>query len=83
MAQDSDLEALLTMVTAAPSPEALHMIAKERFTNEALVQLILEHPEYTHLQLATHFGRGLGWFSFVLATDSFQAALQPHIALGH
>ena len=81
MAVDADLQAFLMQPAPTPSPEALRMIAKEAFTNEALVKLIVERPDYTHLQLASHFGRGLGWFAFVLATDSFQEALQPYVNL--
>ena len=48
------------------------------FSNEAMIALMLEHPEYSHSQLAKAFGRPASWLSVVLASDSFQAALDPY-----
>ena len=45
------------------------------YTPEAMVALMVEHPDYSHAQLASHFGRLPSWTSAVLASDAFQAAL--------
>lgn len=48
------------------------------YTHQAMIELMLEHPEYSHEQLARHFGRKQSWLTSVLASDSFQQALDPH-----
>lgn len=47
------------------------------YTPDAMVELIIAHPTWTTTQLCAHFGRGLSWFSSVLASDAFQIALEP------
>lgn len=53
-------------------------VAKEPYTHEAMIQLMIEHPDYSHSQLAGHFGRNPSFVSSVLASDAFQLALEPH-----
>lgn len=50
-------------------------LQKVRYTHQAMIDLIIEHPEYTQNQLAAHFGYTPGWISNVLASDAFQAAM--------
>lgn len=64
----------VAVVEAPPPPPP----AQEPYTPEAMVSLILRQPDYTHLQLAHHFGRGLAWFSAVMVSEAFQLALDPH-----
>ena len=49
--------------------------AAQRYSHEAMVQLMVDHPEYSHAQLAHAFGRPPSWISTVLASESFQAVL--------
>lgn len=51
--------------------------AKALYSHEAMVDLMIEHPEYTHAQFAQHFGRTASWFSAVLASGAFQEVLEP------
>jgi len=44
---------------------------------DAMVQLVIDHPEYTHEQFAAHFGYKASWFAGVLVSDRFQKALDP------
>ena len=45
------------------------------YTPEAMVQLMIDHPTWTHAELANAFGRLPSWTSAVLASDAFQQAL--------
>ena len=47
------------------------------YSPEAMVELMVAHPHYTHAQFAAAFGRKAGWFAAVLASESFQLALDP------
>jgi hypothetical protein len=42
-----------------------------------LVQTIIDHPDWDNRQLAAKFGRPASWYFSTLASDSFQAALDP------
>lgn len=55
-------------VPACASPTA-------RYSHAAMVQLMIDHPEYTHGQLAQAFGRPPSWMSTVLASEQFQSVL--------
>lgn len=55
-------------VPACASPTA-------RYSHAAMVQLMIDHPEYTHGQLAMAFGRPPSWMSTVLASEQFQSVL--------
>lgn len=45
------------------------------YSHEAMVELMIAHPEYTQAQFSSHFGHPPGWFSQVLASESFQLVL--------
>jgi hypothetical protein len=49
-------------------------IAKLSYTHEALIDLIIAHPEYKQYQLAAAFGYTAAWVCQILASDSFQSA---------
>lgn len=48
-----------------------------RYTAEAMVQLMVDHPEYSHAQFAAHFGYRASWFAGVLVSKNLQEALDP------
>lgn len=45
------------------------------YTHDALIDLIIEHPELDQNQLAARFGYTAGWISNILASDAFQAKM--------
>lgn len=47
------------------------------YSHQSMVELMLAHPEYSHAMFANHFGRAPSWMASVLASDSFQQALEP------
>lgn len=59
---------------APPGPPV--PVAKARYSHEAMVDLMVEQPSWTHAQLAGHFGRPASWLSSVLASDAFQQVLE-------
>lgn len=56
---------------AGPAPAR-----KPRYTADLMVQLMIDHPEYTHKQFADHFGYKASWFAGVLISNNFQYALE-------
>lgn len=57
-------------IVALPVPAA-----KAYYSHEAMVELMIAHPTYSHGQLAGHFGRPAQWMASVLASDAFQQVL--------
>ena len=57
------------------SPAVAPLVRSVPYTPERMVQLMIDHPEYTHADLAKAFGRLPSWTSAVLASDAFQQAL--------
>lgn len=45
------------------------------YSPQAMVQLMIDHPDWGHKELAEAFGRQPSWTSAVLASDAFQQAL--------
>lgn len=45
------------------------------YTPQAMVQIMIDHPDWGHKELAEAFGRSPSWTSAVLASDAFQQAL--------
>lgn len=45
------------------------------YTHDALIDLIIEHPELDQNELAAAFGYTPGWISNILASDAFQAKM--------
>lgn len=60
-------------------PAAVPSVARDApvllYSPEAMVQLMVEHPEWSHDQFAFAFGRKATWFSQVLASAAFQKVL--------
>ena len=50
-------------------------LKKCSYTHDAMIALILEHPEMDQNELAAHFGYTPGWISNVLASDAFQSRM--------
>lgn len=48
------------------------------YSHEAMVELMVAHPDWTHAEFAAAFGRKPSWFASVLASEGFQQALDPH-----
>ena len=90
-APEIDLDALLTdavqsmvddgrgkaILAKASAASAKPFVAKPKYTAAAMVQLMVEHPEYSHTQFAAHFGYQASWFAGVLVSPNLQAALEP------
>ena len=49
-----------------------------RYSPELMVDIILNNPNYSPKQLGEIFGRPQSWVAQVLASQSFQTALDPH-----
>lgn len=65
-----------------PPSEAIHKPDEARqelfpYSHRALIDIAIEKPNWTPLQLAKHFGQTPGWLASMVASDSFQAALDP------
>jgi hypothetical protein len=74
------LEKLLEPSPSAASPEPVALAAASTalaipYSHAAMVELMVEHPTWSHKQFAAHWGKGAGWFASVLASDAFQLEL--------
>ena len=58
-------------------PPRLAAVGRACYTPAAMVQLMLERPDYSHAMLCAHFERPASWLATVLASESFQSALDP------
>jgi hypothetical protein len=47
------------------------------YSHETMVQLMIDHPDYTHAELSAHFGKPANWLYSVLASEGFQMVLAP------
>ena len=65
-------------VAPAPSLPALAPVGRACYTHGAMVQLMLERPDYTHAMLCAHFARPASWLAAVLASEAFQQAMDPY-----
>lgn len=54
------------------------LVKVKTYNPVAMVELMVEHPEYTHADFAAHFGKPASWMSSVLASEVFQMAIAPH-----
>ena len=68
----TETETAIAIVAASP----VLPVAKAFYSHEAMVELMVSNPHYTHTQFAAHFGRHASWTSAVLASDAFQQALE-------
>lgn len=79
---DSTIHAASTaLVTEAPKYEltapALPPVGRGAYTHLAMIELMVTRPDYSHAMLCAHFGRPSSFMATVLASDSFQLALEP------
>lgn len=56
---------------------ALPAVGRACYTHTAMVNLMLERPDYTHAMLCAHFGRPSSWLASILASEAFQQTLDP------
>lgn len=74
-----DSKLSLAAKTPAPHPQQEAPVGPLRqYSHESMIELMIEHPEYTHAQFSAAFGRKPQWFASVLASEAFQRALEPH-----
>jgi hypothetical protein len=50
------------------------------YSHFALVELAIAHPTWTDRQYAAYFGREVGWFHAIIASDNFQQCLDTRRA---
>lgn len=50
-------------------------LAKLSYTHDAMIDLLVAHPEMSQNALAAQFGYSAGWVSNIMASDAFQARL--------
>jgi hypothetical protein len=71
---------LVAELMKAPAPQdrapTMGNLKKISYTHDAMIDLIIEHPEYTQNQLAARFGYTAGWVSNILAADAFQERME-------
>lgn len=65
-------------VGPATTAVAVPFSSRNFYTPQAMVELMLQHPDYSHAMLCSHFGRPASWLATVLASDAFQQALEPY-----
>lgn len=65
------------LVVPAASVGALAPVGRSCYTHTAMVNLMLERPDYTHAMLCAHFGRPSSWLASILASEAFQQTLDP------
>lgn len=70
LVQEMHDEATTPVAVPVVSPRAGRI-----YSPESMVQLIIDHPTWSHAELASYFGRLPSWTSAVLASDAFQQAL--------
>ena len=74
MLQSQSTPASATPASASP---ASGVVRPPRYTAQALIDLMVEHPNYTHKQFAAHFGYTASWFAATLSSDRFQREFDP------
>lgn len=74
-AGDKLLGELKSAPPAGQHAPTMGRLQRVSYTHKAMIDLILEHPDWTQNQLAAHFGYTPGWISNVLASDAFQSEM--------
>ena len=59
----------------ASDAPTMGLLKRCSYTHEAMIELIIEHPELDQNHIAAHFGYTPSWISNILASDSFQSRL--------
>lgn len=52
-----------------------YQIKKITYTHDAMIDMLIKHPEMSKSQLAAHFGYTVGWVSQVTNSDAFRERL--------
>ena len=64
---------------AAPrAPLAAAPLPRQTYSPIGLVEFLVANPGLTLKEIAAAYGHGMGWLSTVVASDTFQRALDPH-----
>lgn len=70
---------LLTELQGPPAAQTraptMGRLKRCSYTHDALIDLIIEHPEYTQNEIAAHFGYTPPWISNILASEAFQSKM--------
>lgn len=74
---DQLLKELVGPPATAASERAATMGRLKRcsYTHDSMIDLIIEHPEYTQEQIAAHYGYTPPWISNILASEAFQSKM--------
>jgi len=75
MERTDNLDELSTLVSATQRPTTMGNLAKISYTHDAMIDLLIAHPEISQGALAQRFGYSQGWVSNIMASDAFQARL--------
>lgn len=67
---DELLDSVMTGAVISPPERAA---SRPNYTHDALMDMMLAHPELNQNQLAAHFGYSPSWLSSIICTDSFQS----------
>lgn len=72
-------DALLAELEGKPAKNSeaptMGRLQKCSYTHDALIDLIIQNPNWTQNQFAAHFGYTAGWLSNILASDAFQVKM--------
>lgn len=63
---------MLEELVDTPRRGTMGMLQKVRYTHEALIDMIIAHPEATQNDLAAYFGYTAAWVSNIMASDAFK-----------
>lgn len=72
---DQLLEELARPPAPGPRAETMGRLKRCSYSHDAMIDLIIEHPEFTQNQIAAHFGYTAPWISNILASEAFQAKM--------
>lgn len=60
---------------AADRAATMGRLKRCSYTHDSMIDLIIEHPEYTQEQIAAHYGYTPPWISNILASEAFQSKM--------
>lgn len=71
---------LLEELQGPPAPkdgkaETMGRLKRCSYSHDAMIDLIIQHPEYTQNQIASYFGYTPPWISNILASEAFQSKM--------
>lgn len=71
-AGDKLIEELISTPAPAVKAPTMGLLKRCSYTHDAMIDLIIQHPELDQNNIAAHFGYTPGWISNILASDAFQ-----------